>query len=90
MASLWIQTKSCKEPSKLVGRMIQQEAKRQLDVFVARYLDKPGRSAKWVSGLDAVLLNSKGGLFANVYVEPMSPPSIPGIGETRRTAKGGA
>lgn len=90
MASLWIQTKSAKAPQKILGHLSMSAAQIHLTAFVDRYLqEKAGRSVRWVSGLDAVMLDSKGGVFANVYVEPISPPTIPDPGDKRRTAMQG-
>lgn len=85
MASLWIQTVSAKEPVKLLGGLPLKDAVRHYDQFVAAYVaKKPGRAYKPYSGMEAILYDSKGAIFANLYVEPMSPPSKPEPGEPRR------
>lgn len=85
MASLWIQTKSAKEPVKLLGHLTIPDALRHYNEFVAAYVaKKPGRAYRPYSGMESVLFDSTGGIFANLYVEPMSPPSKPEPGERRR------
>lgn len=92
MASIWIQTAGSKRPAKLAAGLAPATAQAQLAAMLLRYVqEKPGRKVTRVSGLDAILLDSKGRVYANLYVEPLSPPSAPEPGDFRRvTPQGGA
>lgn len=90
MASVWIQTVGGPEPAKLHGGLSLEAAQAQLAQMVRLYVQqKAGRKATRVSSLDALLFDSKGRIFANVYVEPLSPPTQPEPGELRRSVTNG-
>lgn len=86
MASLWMQNKGATKPKKLIGGLSLDTATRQFEMTVKKYVaEKPGRKAH-VSGMDALLFDSKGRMLGNLFIEPLSPPSQPGPGEKHREA----
>jgi hypothetical protein len=85
MASIWVETKDGGTATRLEGRLHPKVASAKFQQFVQRYLHgKAGRKARFYHAHEALLFDSKGGLFGLVWVEFMSPPSAPEPGQPKR------
>lgn len=84
MASIWMQKKGHARPRKLAGHMDPASATFRLRALEAQWAARgTGRRITRVDGLSTLLYDEKGSLCGLLYLEPMSPPTLPDKGDTR-------
>lgn len=87
MASVWLHSAGAKQPDKIAGRLDPKQAVEKMNAWRRAWRAQgKNRHTRQFCGLEFLLFDG-GKLAGSIFVELLSPPSIPDRGEHRRTLK---